>query len=69
MQIYEVGEATVEAIERNISQYTRKWLELPPGLTTVALYSRSTKLRLPLKAITEEYKVGKARLQMMLTHS
>jgi hypothetical protein len=38
-------------------------------LTTVALYSRSTKLRLPLKAITEEYKVGKARLQMMLTHS
>ena len=69
LQIYEVGLSAVEAIERKISQYTRKWLGLPPGLTTVALYSRSTKLRLPLKAITEEYKVGKAKLQMMLTHS
>ena len=61
--------ATVEAIEKKISCCTRKWLGLPPGLTTVALYSRSAKLRLPLKSVVEEYKVGKARLQTMLTYS
>jgi len=33
------------------------------------LYSRSAKLRLPFKALTEEYKVGKVRLQMMLQDS
>ena len=69
LQIYEIGLSTVEAIERRISCCTRKWLGLPPGLTTVALYSRSAKLRLPLKSVVEEYKSGKARLQMMLTYS
>jgi hypothetical protein len=69
LQVYEIAMSTVETVERKINRYTRKWLGLPPGLSTVALYSRSTKLRLPLKAITEEYKVGKARLQMMLKYS
>ena len=69
LQVYEIAMSTVEMIERKINRYTRKWLGLPPDLSTVALYSRSTKLRLPLKATTEEYKVGKARLQMMLKYS
>src|SRR5262249_11658344 len=49
--------------------YTHKCLCLPPGLTSVALYSRNAKLKLPPKALTEEFQVGKARLQMMLKHS
>src|SRR5215467_8898380 len=69
LQIYEVGLACVEAIEKKISCYTRKWLGLPPGLTSVVLHSKTAKLRLPLKAVTEEYKVGKARLQMMFSYS
>ena len=69
LQIYEIGLSTVEAIERMINRYTRKWMGLPPGLTSLALYSRSTKLRLPLKAITEEYKAAKVRLQMTLQNS
>ena len=69
LQVYEIGISAVEAIERKISKYTRKWLGLPPGLTTVALYSRTAKLRLPCKAITEEFQVSKVRLQMMLTDS
>jgi hypothetical protein len=67
--IYEIGLSTVEAIERRISSCTRKWLGLPPGLTTVALYSKNAKLRLPLKSVVEEFKTGKARLQMMLKYS
>ena len=55
--------------KRKINHYTRKWLGLPPGLTTLALYSRQAKLRLPLRSVMEEYKVGKVRSQMMLKHS
>ena len=69
LQIYEIGLSTVEAMERMIRGYTRKWLGLPPGLTSLALYSRSTKLRLPLKSIAEEYKAAKVRLQMTLQNS
>src|SRR4029079_17766207 len=65
LQIYEIGLSTVEVIERKINRYTRKWLGLPP----VALYSRSSKLQLSLQAITEEDKVAKSRLQLMLMHS
>jgi hypothetical protein len=69
LQIYEIGLTTVEAIERKINKYTRKWLGLPPGLTSVALYSRTAKLKLPLKAITEEFQASKVRLQTMLNYS
>src|SRR5580692_300862 len=69
LQVYEIGMSAVETTERKINRYTRKWLGLTPGLSTMALYSRSAKLRLPFKAITEEFKVGKVRLQMMLKHS
>lgn len=69
LQVYEIGLSAVEAIEKKIGKYTRKWLGLPPGLTSVALYSRNAKLRLPLKALTEEFQIGKVRLQMMLKYS
>jgi hypothetical protein len=69
LQVYKIGISAVEAIERKISKFTRKWLGLPPGLTSVALYSRSAKLRLPLKFITEEFQVGKARPQLTLKYS
>ena len=64
--VYEIGLSTVERVEKMINRFTRKWLGLPPGLTNVALYSRRAKLRLPMKSVVEEYKVGKVRLQAML---
>jgi hypothetical protein len=67
--IYDICTSYVETIEAKINKFTRKWLVVPPGLTDVALYCRSSKLKLPLKSVGEEYKVGKARLQMMLSDS
>ena len=67
--IYDICTSTVEAMEAKINKYTRKWLGVPPGLTDVALYCRQAKLKLPLKSIVEEYKVGKARLMTMLEDS
>ena len=67
--VYEIETTTVETMEAKINKFTRKWLGVPPGLSDVALYCRQAKLRLPLKSITEEYKVGKTRLQLMLQDS
>ena len=41
----------------------------PNSLTNVALYSLSTKLKLPTLSLVEEYKLGKARLFQMLRDS
>ena len=69
LQLYEVAVTRVEAIERRISAFARKWLGAPRTLTSIALYSSSSKLELPLSSIVEEFKVGKARLFMMLRDS
>ena len=56
-------------VEAKINKYTRKWLDLPPGLSDVALYYRQAKSKLPFKSIVEEFKSGKIRLQIMLDDS
>ena len=47
----------------------KKWLGVPNSLTNVALYSSSTKLKLPTLSLVEEYKLGKVRLFQMLHDS
>ena len=39
--IYEIGLSGVVDLERKVHRYTRKWLGLPPALSSVALCSRS----------------------------
>ena len=69
LTIYEIGLSVVEKLERKVNRYTRKWLGLPPALSSVALYSRSTSLRLPLRSIVEKYKLSKIRTQWMLNNT
>ena len=47
----------------------KKWLGVPKSLTNVALYSSSTKLKLLMKLLVEEFKLGKKRLFQMLCDS
>ena len=42
---------------------------VPNSLTNVALYSSSTKIKLPTLSLVEEYKLGKLRLFQMLRDS
>ena len=67
--IYEITTSKVEAMEKKVNKFTRKWLGVPPGLSDVALYCRQARLKLPFKSLVEEYKAGKARLQIMLETS
>ena len=46
-----------------------KWLGVPNSLTNVALYSLSTKIKLPTLSLVEEFKLGKAWLFQMLRDS
>ncbi|KAI8506911.1 hypothetical protein Bbelb_153500 [Branchiostoma belcheri] len=67
--VYEVPMTAVEQLERTISKSLRRWLGVPRSLSNIALYGRSTKLRLPLSGLTEEFKVTRAREVMMYRDS
>ena len=69
LQVYEVTLTRVETIQRHINKYLQKWLGLPPSFTTVGLYSKTAKVRLPISSLEEEFKTGKVRLQMMMRDS
>ena len=69
LPIYEVPLTKVETMERLISEFIKKWFGVPNSLTNVALYSSSTKLKLPMLSLFEEYKLGKAQLFQMLHDS
>jgi hypothetical protein len=66
LTVYEVCCSRVEVMEQKVNVMLRKWLGAPKMLTSVALYSKSGVLQLPLKSIVEEYKCSKVRLAMMM---
>ena len=59
----------MEKMKRLISKFLKKWLRVLKSLTNVALYSSSTKLKLPTKSLVEEFKLGKAQLFQMQQNS
>ena len=69
LQIFEISLSRVETIQQHISKYLRKWLGVPPCFSTVGLYTATGMLQVPFSSITEEFKVGKARLHLMLRDS
>ena len=69
LQVYEISLTRVEAIQQHVSKNLRKWLGVPPCFSTVGLYNSTGMLQLPLSSLVEEFKMGKARLHMMLRDS
>ncbi|RXN38269.1 reverse transcriptase [Labeo rohita] len=69
LSVYEVPTSTVEALEKSISQFLRRWLGLPRSLSSIALYGHSTKLHLPLIGLSEEFKVARSREVLMYRDS
>ncbi len=68
LTIYELPITTVEKIERTMTSYVKKWLDVPRCLTNISLYGKGV-LELPITSLTEEYKCSKVRLQMTLKDS
>ncbi|CAC5372773.1 mrp [Mytilus coruscus] len=67
--VYDVPMTTVEGMERISNSYLRRWLGVPRSFSSVGLYSLGSKLQLPLKSITEEFKVTKVKQHLMLKDS
>lgn len=67
--VYDVPVTKVEAMERLVSGFLRRWLSVPKSFSSVGLYSSGSKLQLPLSSITEEFKVTKVRQHLMLRDS
>ena len=67
--LYEVPMSKVEAMERKINTFLRRWLSVPRSFSSLGFYSQGSKLQLPLRAVTEEYKAGKVRTVMMIAES
>ena len=57
--IDEIATTTVEAMERKVSRYLRRWLGVPSSFTSIGLiYSNSIQLSLPVFHVVEEFKVA-----------
>ena len=69
LQTYDIYLSQVENIQQHINKYLSKWLGTPPCFSTVGLYTATGMLQPPFSTITEELKIGKAGLHMMLQNS
>ena len=61
LTIYNVAASRIEDMQKKITAAHKKWLGIPRNFSTDCMYSKSTKLRLPFSALTEEVKVSKVR--------
>ena len=67
--LYDFPMTRVEVISRMVSKFLRRWLNVPPSLSDIALYGKCTKLKLPFSSVVERFKEGKVRLQLILRDS
>ena len=67
--IYDFPMTTVEAMERKISGYLRRWLGVPGRLSSEALYGTSNALQLPFKGLSEEFMVSRTREKLQYRES
>ena len=67
--LYEITLTSVEKLVRMMNRHLRNWLGVPPNIISIGLYNRTAKLQLLLISVVEEFKVGKARLEMTLKDS
>lgn len=57
--LYDFPVSKVEGMERLCSKFLQKCLGVPPSFTTVNLYSKTSKLPLPVLSVFEDFKATK----------
>ncbi|CAM4625186.1 unnamed protein product [Leuciscus chuanchicus] len=67
--LYDFPMSQVEGMERLCSKFLRKWLRVPPSFSAINLYSKTSKLPLPVSSVVEEFKATKARAVSTLLSS
>ena len=64
--VYTIPITEVEKMEVTLNKHIKQWLGIPRTFSSIGLYSTSSKLQLPLKSVTDEYKTTKARQTMTI---
>ena len=59
----------MEAMERKVNNYLRRWLGFPRSLSSAALYGSSNALQRPFKGLMEEFVVSRTREVMLYRDS
>lgn len=59
--VYEVPITTVQALERKISNYLRRWPGLPRSLSSASFCGTNNDMQLPISSLAEEFMVSIAR--------
>lgn len=67
--LYDVPMSTVDALEKMISSYLRRWLGLPRSLSSAALYGSTNTLQLPFIGLSIECVVTQTREAMQYRDS
>ena len=60
---------THAVLERTVSKYLRRRIGVPPSFTNIGLYRKTTKLKLPLSSVLDEFKVSTTRMVITLRDS
>ena len=66
LTIYNVPLTKVGEIQKLLTRKLKKWLGLPRSLSEACLYARTSKLQMPFRELTEEFKASKTRLLVTL---
>ena len=66
LTIYNVPLTKVNEIQKQLTGKLKKWLGLPRSLSEACLYARTSKLQMPFRELTEEFKAAKTRLLITL---
>ena len=53
--VYHVPTSTVEAMEKKVSGYMRRWLGLPRSFSSIGIYSSGSELQLPRRHCGDNY--------------
>ena len=67
--IYEVPISVASSLEKRISFYIRKWLNLHPSTTALSLYSPMSPCPLPIKSLTDVLRSSKISGHLLLRDS
>ena len=67
--IYEVPISSASVLEKKISVYIRKWLNIHPSTTSLSLYSPISPCTLPIKSLTDILRSSKISGHLLLRDS
>ena len=67
--VYDSPMTIVEAMQRKINNYLRRWLGFPRSLSSATLYGFSNALQLPFKGLMEEFVVSRTKEVMLYRDS